>query len=58
MQIIKVALRRCRREQWLCISKGWLEDLLDPLEQMTIVSQEVSIFKPVEMRQVLDNVPV
>ncbi|MCK4629583.1 MAG: hypothetical protein KAT56_11310 [Sedimentisphaerales bacterium] len=35
MQIIKAALRRCRREQWLCVSKGWLEDILDPLEQIT-----------------------
>jgi len=42
MQIIKAAFRRCRREQWLCVGKGWLEDLLDPLEQITIVSQEVS----------------
>ena len=57
MRIIKASLRRCRREQWLCVSKGWLEDLLDPLEQITIVSQEAAVFTPSEMRLVLENAP-
>jgi len=35
MRIIKAASRRCRREQWLVVTKGWIEDLLDPLELMT-----------------------
>ena len=57
MRIIKAAFRRCRREQWLCVSKGWIEDLLDPLEQKTIISEEWDIFIPHEFRLVLDNAP-
>ena len=55
MRIIKAALRRCRREQWLCVSKGWLEDLLDPLEVTTIVPQETPVFSPAELRLVLEH---
>ena len=57
MRIIKAAFRRCRREQWLCVSKGWLEDMLDPLELKTIVSEEWDIFKPHEFKLILDNTP-
>ena len=57
MRIIKAALRRCRREQWLAMSKGWIEDLLDPMEQITIVSQETAVFSPTDMRLLLDIAP-
>ena len=55
MRIIKAAFRRCRREQWIAVSKGWLEDILDPLELRTTISQETQIFTPEEMRHVVDN---
>ena len=55
MRIIKAALRRCRREQWLCVTRGWLEDLLDPLEVTTIVPQETPVFSPSELRLVLEH---
>ena len=57
MRIIKAAFRRCRREQWIGVSKGWIEDMLDPLELITIVPQETSVFAPAELRSVLEHAP-
>ena len=54
MRIVKAAFRRCRKQLLLTLSRSWLEDLLEPLEMRSLVTQEAAIFTPRELRTVYE----
>jgi integrase len=51
--IIRAAFRRAAHELWLGASRGWVEDLLYPLETRGVTPRETSVFTPEELWQVI-----